>query len=148
MREGIFTWNPRDTQHQLDAILKTARYDVKFSTLDSRGLSSEASLPGSGFSASNANATPHAVDSIMRSTARENTDALAELAHQTGGLFYESDNNLLKGQQRAFADGREYYVLSYVPANKALDGKYRKIIDTSCIPPRRSGVISLCVSPG
>jgi VWFA-related protein len=64
---------------------------------------------------------------MIRSTARENTDALAELAHQTGGIFYENDNDLLRGIRRAFADGRERYLLAYVPEKKAEDGKYRKI---------------------
>jgi len=127
VREGVFTWNPRDTQTELDAVLKIAtKYDVKFYTLDSRGLYSDASLPGSGFSAAT-NGSSRGVDSMIRSTARENTDALAELAHQTGGIFYEHDNDLLKGIQQAFADGREYYSLAYVSDNKALDGKYRQI---------------------
>jgi len=127
VREGIFTWNWRDTQPELDAVLKIAtKYDVKFYTLDSRGLYSEASLPGSGFSAAT-NGSARGVDSMIRSTARENTDALAELAHQTGGIFYEHDNDLLKGIQQAFADGREFYSLAYVSDNRALDGKYRQI---------------------
>jgi VWFA-related protein len=128
VRDGMFTLNPRDIQPELEATLKIAtKSNVKFYTLDSRGLYSEASLPGSGFSAANSQSTSHAVDSMIRSTAHENTDALAELAHQTGGLFYENDNDLFKGIERAFADGREYYVLAYVPENPALDGHYRKI---------------------
>jgi hypothetical protein len=78
---------------------------VTFYTLDSRGLYSEASLPGGGFSAANSQSTSHAVDTMIRSTAHENTDALAELAHQTGGLFYESGNDLFKGIERQ-VDGR------------------------------------------
>src|SRR5437867_859719 len=110
------------------AVLKLAtKSDVKFYTIDSRGLYSEGSLPGSNYSATSSMVTPHAVDSQVRSVARENTDALAELAHETGGLFYESNNDLLKGIRQAFEDGREYYVLAYIPENKTLDGRYRKI---------------------
>jgi VWFA-related protein len=128
VRDGMFTFNPRDTQPELEATLKTAtKSNVKFYTLDSRGLYSEASLPGSGFSAANSQTTSRGVESMIRSTAYENTDALAQLAHQTGGLFYENDNDLFKGIERAFADGREYYVLAYVPDNTAIDGRYRKI---------------------
>jgi VWFA-related protein len=128
VRDGMFTFNPRDTQPELEATLKSAtKSNVKFYTLDSRGLYSEASLPGSDFSATTSQMNPRGVESMIRSTARENTDALAELAHQTGGLFYENDNDLFKGIERAFADGREYYVLAYVPDNPALDGRYRKI---------------------
>jgi VWFA-related protein len=54
VKEGIFTQNPRDTQPELNEILKIAtEYNVKFYTLDSRGLYSEASLPDS-FAAENA----------------------------------------------------------------------------------------------
>jgi VWFA-related protein len=124
----MFTFNPRDTRRELEATLKIAtKSNVKFYTLDSRGLYSEASLPGSGFSAANARSTSTGVDSIIRSTAHENTDALAELAHETGGLFYENHNDLFKGIERAFADGREYYLLTYVSDNLLFDGKYRKI---------------------
>ena len=59
--------------------------------------------------------------------ARENSDVLASLAHETGGLFFENNNDLFKGIQQAFADGREYYVLAYVPENSLMDGTYRKI---------------------
>lgn len=128
VRDGMFTFNPRDIQPELQATLRIAtKSNVKFYTLDSRGLYSEASLPGSGFSAANSRSTPHSVDSMIRSTAYENAGALAELAHQTGGLFYENHNDLFQGIERAFADGREYYVLAYVSDNPALDGKYRKI---------------------
>lgn len=61
------------------------------------------------------------------SVARENADILAELAHETGGLFFQNSNDLTKGIRRAFADGHEYYVLAYVSKNRDLDGKYRKI---------------------
>jgi VWFA-related protein len=128
VRDGIFTFNPRDTRPELEASLKIAiKFNVKFCTLDSRGLYSEASLPGSGFSLANSQSTSHSMDGMIRSTAHENTHALAELAHQTGGLFCENHNDLFKGIERAFADGREYYVLAYVPDDSALDGSYRKI---------------------
>ena len=63
----------------------------------------------------------------VMSAAHENTDALFQLAHETGGLFFENSNDLFKGIHRAFADGRESYLLAYVPTNNTLDGKYRKI---------------------
>ena len=30
-------------------------------------------------------------------------------------------------RHKAFADGREYYVLAYVPTNDTMDGKFRRI---------------------
>ncbi len=126
--ERSFAVNPRDTQTELDAILRIAvRYDVKFYTLDSRGLYTNNSFVGSSLDVSNWGAPSSAIDNQTMATARANTDALSELAHETGGLFFENNNDLLKGIRRAFSDGRQYYTLAYVPANKNFDGKYRTI---------------------
>jgi VWFA-related protein len=70
---------------------------------------------------------PEAVTANATTTARENTDPLAQLARETGGLFFENSNDLLKALRQSIADGREYYVLAYVPDNKTADGKYRRI---------------------
>jgi len=147
-RDRSFEFNSRDTQPELDAILKVAtKNNVKFYTIDSRGLYTASSVPGSGFDASSSSSginvqidsraqpnlaagVPEAVTSSAVSAARESTDMLAELAHQTGGLFFENNNDLLKGLRQAAADGREYYVLAYVSDNKATDGTYRKIVVT------------------
>jgi VWFA-related protein len=124
-----FQFHGRDTQPELEAIIRVAtRHDVKFYTVDSRGLYTQASLPGGGFSASSSSGvTPESLDSEARSVAHENSDVLASLAHETGGLFFENNNDLFRGIQRAFADGREYYVLAYAPENTTMDGTYRKI---------------------
>ena len=127
-KDRSFEFNPRDTEPLLQAVLKVAvHYDVKFYTIDSRGLYTAASTPGNSFDASFSGSVPERVDFNTMTAAHENTDALFQLAHETGGLFFENSNDLLKGIQKAFADGREYYVLAYVPTNRDWDGKYRKI---------------------
>lgn len=125
-----FSFNPRDTNDRLQNILKIAvDKDIRFYTVDSRGLYTGAALGGSTFDASTGMGAfiPQTVDLNRMTVARENTDALAGLARETGGLFFENNNDLLKGIQRAFADGREYYVLAYVPKNKSEDGTFRHI---------------------
>jgi VWFA-related protein len=148
------TFNPRDTQPELEAVLKLAtKSDVKFYTFDSRGLYTVNLAPGSGFDTGSSSrktsmqvdggasrggaespnlaaGVPEAVTSQALSAARESTDVLSEFARQTGGLFFENNNDLLKELRQAVADGREYYVLSYVPENKTTDGTYRKIVVT------------------
>jgi VWFA-related protein len=57
----------------------------------------------------------------------ENQFAMNELAQATGGLFYHSSNDLLKGLRQSFADGRDYYVLAYAPTNATAHGKFREI---------------------
>ena len=126
--ERSFAVNPRDTHSEFDAILRIAvRYDVKFYTLDSRGLYTNNSFAGSSLDVSNWGTPSSAIDNQTMATARANTDALSALAHETGGLFFENNNDLLKGLRRAFSDGRQYYTLAYVPVNKNFDGKYRTI---------------------
>ena len=123
-----FGFNPFDTQDLLNKVIRLAvANDVRFYTIDSRGLYTLGSLPGGGWDASHWGAPSEAIDRAVMNTARQNTDGLAELAHETGGLSFENNNDLLKGIQTAFADGRKHYVLAYVPSNKALDGAYRKI---------------------
>ena len=60
-------------------------------------------------------------------TAWFNGNAMAQLARQTSGSFFENSNDLLKGIRRAFADGREEYVLAYAPSNSNVDGQFRGI---------------------
>ena len=108
-RDHGLVFHPEDTQPQLERVIKLAvRYDVKFYTLDSRELYTSASLAGSNFDASNGPPLPEAVDQQILSSGWQNGGTLAQLARETGGFFFENNNDLLKGIQRAFADGREY----------------------------------------
>ncbi len=52
---------------------------------------------------------------------------MAELAHTTGGVYFHDSNDLLKQFRSVLADGREYYLLAYVPKNRMQDGKFRKV---------------------
>jgi len=52
---------------------------------------------------------------------------MEQLARATGGVYFRSNGDLPKQFRSALADGREYYVLSYVPKNDARDGKFRTI---------------------
>jgi len=140
-----FEFNSRDTQPQLDRVLKLAvNHDVRFYTLDSRGLYTVNSVPSSGFAASSSSSpinqqvdartspnlaagVPEAVTSRADSAARADADVLAELARETGGIFFQNNNDLLKGLRQAADDGREYYVLAYNPLNKVMDGTFRRI---------------------
>ncbi|HEY3458115.1 MAG TPA: VWA domain-containing protein [Bryobacteraceae bacterium] len=129
-KDHRFEFNPRDTNDRLQNILKIAvNQNIRFYTIDSRGLYTGGSLGGSTFDASTGlgASIPQTVDLNRMTVAHQNTDVLAALARQTGGLFFENNNDLLKGIRRAFADGREYYVLAYVPKNKSDDGTFRHI---------------------
>jgi VWFA-related protein len=53
--------------------------------------------------------------------------SMEELARSTGGVYSHDSGALLKQLRGALADGRQYYLLSYVPKNSEHDGKFRTI---------------------
>jgi len=52
---------------------------------------------------------------------------LGELAEDTGGLAFDNTNDLRQGFERIESDQRNYYLIGYVPANDAFDGRFRAI---------------------
>ncbi len=115
-----------DRMQELDPILRlAANSNIPIYTIDSRGLYTppffEASNPGGSVK------VMPAVMRIMDSDAEEAGGTLSEMAGATGGTAFQNSNDLLNGLQRAFADGRQYYMLAYVPGNSTPDGKFRAI---------------------
>lgn len=123
--------NPGDDLHQeLEEVIRSATSaNVAIYSLDSRGLSTAST----GYNA-DGDVQMTRVTVILpelqqerETTALDNQDSLAQLASETGGVFFHNSNDLLKGMRQSFEDGRAYYVLTYVPTNLAEDGKFRKI---------------------
>ena len=54
--------------------------------------------------------------------------SMEQLARSTGGVYSHESGDMLKQLRGALADGRQYYVLAYVPKNAARDGKFRSIV--------------------
>lgn len=136
---GVYFQDPAETQKPaiddleplLQQVLQLATaHNVAVYTLDSRQLYGPA---GGTYDASNSVRLTREQVILPQLTmeketgASERQDMMAELAAETGGLFYRNSNDLLKGMKRAFADGREYYLLAYNPTNTALDGTFRQI---------------------
>lgn len=55
------------------------------------------------------------------------TEAVNKLAEDTGGKAFYNTNDLAGALTRAIDDGAHYYTLVYTPANKKMDGGYRRI---------------------
>jgi VWFA-related protein len=53
--------------------------------------------------------------------------AMEQLAQDTGGKAFFNTNDLNAATLKAIADGAHYYTIAYTPANKKMDGSYRKI---------------------
>jgi VWFA-related protein len=125
--------NPGDSlEEELRRVTEAAtRLDIPIYTLDSRGLVSptsglfDADRQGGWTVRNPARVAEIASQRSLIASGRQ--DPLIQLATVTGGVFVGNTNDLLRGMRQAFADGREYYVLSYVPTNRAAEGKFRKI---------------------
>ena len=115
-----------DRMTDLDPVLHlAANSNIPIYTIDSRGL-----YTSPFYDASNPGGSPRlmpAVSGIMDSNASEAGGTLSEIAAATGGTAFQNSNDILAGLERAFADGRQYYMLAYVPGNSNPDGKFRAI---------------------
>jgi VWFA-related protein len=54
-------------------------------------------------------------------------NAMEQLAASTGGKAFYNTNDLNSAMQRAIDDGAHYYTVGYSPADKTMDGSYRRI---------------------
>jgi VWFA-related protein len=115
-----------DRMQELDPILHlAANSNIPIYTIDSRGLYTPPM-----FDASNSGGSQRMmpeVSRIMDGGASEAGGTLSEIAAATGGTAFRNSNDILIGLQRAFADGRAYYMLAYVPGNSNADGKFHAI---------------------
>ena len=113
-------------QQEFDQVTSlAANKNIVICTVNSRGLYGQ-----DFFNASNPGTNPRVMPTVLSAMNQSATDAtgtLAEIADATGGTAFANNNDLLRGLQRALADGREYYSLSYAPSNSTLDGTFRTI---------------------
>jgi VWFA-related protein len=54
-------------------------------------------------------------------------NSLGILAKDTGGVAFDSTNNLRQGFERVESDLRNYYLIGYTPTNEKFDGRFRTI---------------------
>jgi len=116
-----------DRMPEMTPILRlAANSNIPIYTVDSRGLYTQEF-----YSAQNTSTGPPqlmpAIQSAMDDSARDAGGTLTEIAAATGGTAFQNSNDILQGLERAFADGRSYYMLAYVPSNANPDGKFRAI---------------------
>jgi len=115
-----------DRTQDLEPILHlAANSNIPIYTIDSRGL-----YTSGFFDASNPGGAPSVMPellNVMNRIASAADGTLSEIAAATGGTAFQNNNDILNGLERAFADGRQYYVLAYVPASSNSDGKFHAI---------------------
>jgi len=116
-----------DRMPDMEPVLQlAANSNIPVYTIDSRGLYTSPYFDASN-SGGVARMQPAVMSAMNSNAATEAGQTHSEIAAATGGTAFQNSNNILTGLQRAFADGREYYMLAYVPSNSNLDGKFRAI---------------------
>lgn len=113
-----------ELESQLKSVVEiAAKNNVRFSTLDSRGLNRDPRSQN--FMNDQPLSTPGDFTS-MGVSADNNTDALSSMAIDTGGEFLLNRNDLRPAIDIIATMSGNYYVLGYTP-DKPMDGSYRKI---------------------
>ena len=124
---GFLTHN---FHYQLDQIAERAlRSGIVISGLDARGLYTDPTLDAGSHNFS------HLTDiqlrdrkrNILEDSYRQQADVMASLAHDTGGIFYENDNDLEAGFRKTAGLGETHYLLVFSPPNLKHDGAYHPI---------------------
>jgi VWFA-related protein len=118
-----------DNQSQLRATINTAvRSNVAFYPIDARGLT--ALIPGGDATQAGALGSKLYSGAGQRSLSdsfHNQQETLYSLAADTGGKALLDSNDLTLGIKQVQKDVESYYILTYASANKAADGRYRRI---------------------
>jgi len=118
-----------ERMNDLEPVLHlAANHNIPVYTIDSRGLYTQGyfDVQNAGYTA-RAGTIGAAEMGIMNDNARAASETLSEIAETTGGTAFRNSNDIFADLERAFADGRQYYVLAYASSNSNLDGKFRAI---------------------
>lgn len=117
--EGFFTGELRERLK--DVVTLAARNNVRFSTMDARGLSRDPRTQN--FMGGQPFTPPGDLSSVLGDN---DADVLSSLAIDTGGEVLMNRNDLRPAIDIVAQQAGTYYVLGYAPT-KALDGSYRSI---------------------
>jgi VWFA-related protein len=134
---------PANVQQQFVSVIDAAnRANVSIYPMDAAGLRTTNPLTYTreGVEAASAatlarNPTRDVSDRPMTEALERNEDllradpqsGLGTLADQTGGFLIANSNDLRSGFARVDSDLRNYYVITYVPQNARMDGRFRSI---------------------
>ena len=104
------------------AVNQANRSPVSIYSIDPRGLMAPSTALASIKGAASAMNASYSTEDI---TAPH--EFLSSLSLQTGGLWFADDNDLNRPIRKAYLDGREYYLVGYVPKSERKVGKFHKI---------------------
>jgi VWFA-related protein len=112
---------PEQQTEKTDIMDRAVKANVVISSLDARGLYVDPS-----YDASRSYMSPQR-SMFDRETATAQADVLSEMAHGTGGTFFQNNNDLDEGF-RQLATAPEYiYLLGFSPQNLKMDGSFHSL---------------------
>lgn len=124
---GFFTGTDR-LQDKTELIDRAIRSNVIISALDARGLYT--TIPGGDASERGTTISPMSAGARVQyqtDSAFVQSDVLAELAHGTGGTFFNNSNDLDEGFRRVAARPEYFYILGFSPQNLKMDGTFHNL---------------------
>lgn len=125
LSDGFLSQGSRYEMHEI--IDSALRAGVILNTLDTRGLYT------TGYTATQGDQIALGGDLMIAKTQMRTEDmqlqaeALAELARETGGIYFHNSNDLFGGLQEISDNQSLYYVLTYASPSQASDGRYHRI---------------------
>jgi VWFA-related protein len=139
--QGVLVHNTvQDMEPDVQLVVRAAQMrDVSFYTLDSRGVYNvfaveinepavRAPFPSTNRVTDSSLGTTLANVQLDRQTvAKDNQSALQELAEDTGGDFFQNNNDFVRGLRQALDDSEAYFLLAYTPTHLIADGKFHNI---------------------
>lgn len=124
---GFFTETLR---HEVDQIADLAlRAKVIINSVDARGLYVSPAFADASHRGGAVNDALGLAEiaSMLETSARRDSDGMGTLALNTGGVFFENNNDLEAGLRRAAAVPDAYYVLTFSPQNLKFDGAFHPL---------------------
>ncbi|HLK69404.1 MAG TPA: VWA domain-containing protein [Bryobacteraceae bacterium] len=117
---------PEQQQEKSEVIDLAIRNSVIISSVDARGLYTDATFDASQVSPRN-QYFGRIKAQYEREAARAQADVMAEMAVGTGGAFFENNNDLAAGFKQVAAVPEYSYVLGFSPQNLKMDGAFHAL---------------------
>jgi VWFA-related protein len=115
-----------DRSDETQVMDNAIRFNVIISALDARGL--YVVVPGGDASQQSSSiASANLQGQYQLASASADADVLAELAHGTGGTFFQNSNDLVEGFKRVASPPEYVYLLGFSPENLKLDGSLHNL---------------------
>lgn len=121
---GFWT-NENLRAEETDVMDRAIRNNITINAIDIRGLWTDPAFNAS--QRVNSTAAQRTISQYQHWAMQADGDTLAELAHATGGKFFENNNSMDEGFRSTATAPETYYILGFSPQNLRLDGSFHAL---------------------